>query len=274
MVPRYLTAAVVAAASIALASGAAAGARHEGGAVKLTATSKTTWMEVKGHIRISGTATPHPSGLTVGLEQRQGTSWVSVGNTKPVGASGAYSFIATAGTVGLTGFRVVTRENSAVVSASASVPIRVLHWTPFLGNPIFADAIPDPGDGDLSTDAVSSHGVNYTDAFAMDPGCYNQWDGNAWVDYMLFRKYESFTATLGIDSGAPSDQTATYSLIGGGKKLASGTLTYNSATKIKVSLDGLYRLRVLINIPDPYHAAGCTLAFPQVVFGDPQVLGP
>jgi hypothetical protein len=160
------------------------------------------------------------------------------------------------------------------VSASASLPIRVLHWTRFLDNPVFADAIPDPGDGDLSTEPVESHGVNYKDAFAIDPGCYNQWDGNAWVDYMLFRKYASFTATIGIAAGAPSDQTATYSLIGGGKKLASGTLTLNSATKIKVSLDGLYKLRIQINIPDPYHAAGCTLQFPQVVFGDPQVLGP
>jgi hypothetical protein len=49
---------------------------------------------------------------------------------------------------------------------------------------------------------------------------------------------------------------------------------HGAATKIKVSADGEYRLRLSINVPDPNNAAGCSTYFPHVVFGDAQLLGP
>jgi len=41
-----------------------------------------------------------------------------------------------------------------------------------------------------------------------------------------------------------------------------------------VSVAGEYRLRVWINVPDPYHTGGCSSTFTKVVFGDAELLGP
>jgi hypothetical protein len=36
----------------------------------------------------------------------------------------------------------------------------------------------------------------------------------------------------------------------------------------------MYRLRLRIHVPDPTGAAGCSSNFTQVVFGNPEILGP
>ena len=211
---RRLTVAPLLAAVLALASSAAGGTSAK--AVRIDA-SASPWTVLASRVVISGRVTPHPNGVQLTLQQRQGTGWLSVGE-KAVGADGGFSFARAAGKPRVATYRAIT---------------------------------------------------------SLDPGCYNQWGGSAWIDYLLERQYKQFSATVGLDDASPSGQTATFSVIGGdGKKLASGSLVHGAATKVKVSVDGEYRLRLSINVPDPNNAAGCSTYFPHVVFADAQLLGP
>jgi hypothetical protein len=235
--------------------------------------SAAPWVVAGKQAVISGTVTPATPGFQLSLQRRAGTSWLSVAN-KTVAGGSAFSFSEPASNVGLAIYRVVTTKGASYVGASPSVRVRILHWMSFTGVPQFGDALPAPGDGDLTTASATTGGVTYDNAVSMDAGCYNQSNGNAWLDYMLDRKYEQLTATVGIADGGPAGLTASYSFIGGGRKLVTGTLVTGALQKIKVPLDGIYKLRLEINIPDPYHAAGCSADLEQVVFGDPQILGP
>lgn len=240
--------------------------------VKIDATA-APWVVAGKQVVITGTVKPATSGVQLTLQRRAGTSWLSIGE-KTAAGGGTFSFTEPAKDVGLAIYRVVTSKDTSFIGASPSVHVRVLHWTYFTSIPQFGDALPAPGDGDLTTASSATGGVTYDHAITMDAGCYNQWDGNAWVDYELDRKYEQLTATVGIADGGPAGLTASYSLIGGGRKLAAGTVVTGAPQKLNVSLDGIYKLRLEINIPDPYHAAGCSAQLEQVVFGDPQILGP
>ena len=139
----------------------------------------------------------------------------------------------------------------------------------------FEYVTPAPGAGSLTTDPIVSDGVRYEHAVSLDPGCYNQWGGNAWMDYVLQRQYAQFSATVGLDDEAVSGATATYVVLGGdGKKLAIGSLVWGQATKIKVSVSGEYRLRLWINVPDPEQRRRLQLVLHARVFGDAELLGP
>jgi hypothetical protein len=259
----------VAAALLGLVPGVAAA--HEAGAVRIEATA-APWTVVGGSVAIRGSVTPHPPGLAVTLEQRSGAGWLAVGSAT-VGAAGTFSFRARPARVGVASYRVVTTRGSSFAGASDKVPVRVLHWVYVDSVPTFAYA--PPLSGEVTSDPVESAGVRYDHPVSLDAGCYNQWGGDAWVDYTLERQYEAFSATVGLDDSAPSGQTATYSVVGGdGRKLASGSLVAGTATKISVSLAGEYRLRLRVNVPDPYNAAGCAATYTKVVFGDAELLGP
>jgi hypothetical protein len=52
-----------------------------------------------------------------------------------------------------------------------------------------------PFAGDLITDPNSAH-ESVDHVIAMDAGCYNAWNGDAWADYILNKRYEQFTATV------------------------------------------------------------------------------
>jgi hypothetical protein len=261
--------ALLAAAVPVVVSSAAAGTSAK--AVRIDA-SASPWTVLKSRLVISGRVTPHPAGLELTLQQRQGSGWLSVGD-KAVRANGAFSFVAAPGKPGLATYRVVTAKGTDFVGSSASMPVRVLHWRYVTSIETFAYITPISGN--LATTEIVSDGVRYEHPVALDPGCYNQWGGSAWIDYLLERQYKLFSATVGLDDATAPGQTATYSVIGGdGKKLASASLTHGAATKIKVSVDGEYRLRLWVNVPDPNNAAGCSTYFPHVVFGDAQLLGP
>jgi len=107
------------------------------------------------------------------------------------------------------------------------------------------------------------------------PGAMTEFLTDDWGFFIrTARQYERFTATVGVGDAVPTTMTLTYTLIGAGKKLASGSVVAGQSTKINVSVEGVYRLRFMINVPDPTNSAGCSPTFPQVVFGDAQVLGP
>jgi hypothetical protein len=255
-----------------LAFAADGGASSGSKAVKIAA-SAAPWVVVGNHVGVRGTVTPHPTGITVTLEQRQGTGWHSVGE-RPVRSNGTFVFVADPSKLGLTTYRVITNA-AGYVGTSARIPVRVLRWQYVTDIPGFEYVTPTPGSGSLTTDPIVSDGVRYEHPVSLDPGCYNQWGGNAWIDYILQRQYEQFSATVGLDDNASSGATATYVVLGGdGKKLATGGLVPGEATKVKVSVSGEYRLRLWINVPDPNNAAGCSPYFTHVVFGDAQLLGP
>lgn len=244
---------------------AASGAPH----ANRIAVSAVPWAVVGTHVGVRGTVTPHPAGLQVSLQQRQGTGWLTVG-AAPVRGDGSFRLVASPARVGIATFRVV---GANFTGESARVPVRVLHWVYVESVPGFAYT--PPISGEVTSEPIETAGVRYQHPLSMDAGCYNQWGGDAWVDYDLERQYELFTATVGIDDAAPAGSTATYNVIGGdGRKLASGSLVSGSSTKIHVSVAGEYRLRLRVNVPDPYNAAGCSTTYTKVVFGDAELLGP
>jgi hypothetical protein len=238
--------------------------------VTITA-SAVPWLVVGSHLRITGTVKPSSAGVGVTLQEQHDGGWHSLAD-KVVGSSGDFSFITRPNRVGAKAYRVVTSKGTNFAGASARVPVRVLHWTYLGANQAFYYV--NPIAGDLSTQPIASNGVHYEHPISLDPGCYNSWGGSAWIDYPLQRQYERFTATVGVGDAVPTTMTLTYSLIGAGKKLASGSVVAGQSRKINVSVEGVYRLRFMINVPDPTNSAGCSPTFPQVVFGDAQVLGP
>jgi hypothetical protein len=238
-------------------------------AVSITA-SAAPWITVGGRVGITGTVKPHTAGIQVTLQQRHDTGWLSVA-AESIRSNGAFSFVTRPDKVGLATYRVVTSKDTNFVGTSARVPVKVLHWVYVTSIESFYYM--DPIIGDLSIDPIEANGVQYQHPISLDAGCYNAYAGSAWVDYILERQYEMFTATLAL-GGEPTTLTVTYSLIGAGKKLASGSIVAGESKKIRVSLHGVYRLRIMVNVPDPTNAGGCSAAFPQVVFGDAQLLGP
>ena len=268
---RCLPVAPLAAAVLVLVLAAGAGARTSAKAVRIDA-SATPWTVLEGRVVISGRVTPHPASIQLTLQQRQGSGWLSVGE-RAVRADGGFSFAAAPSKLGVATYRVVAAPGTGFVGSSANVPVRVLRWQYVTSIETFAYIT--PLSGNLTTTAITADGVRWEHPVALDPGCYNQWGGSAWIDYLLERQYKQFSATVGLDDASPANETATFSIVGGdGKKLASGSLVHGSATKVRVSVDGEYRLRLWINVPDPNNAAGCSTYFPHVVFGDAQLLGP
>ena len=270
MTARVLPVVFAASALLAFGPSANAGPSAKPRAVSITA-SAVPWMVVGSPLRITGDVRPHLAGVGVTLEQRREGGWLPLA-VKTVAASGAFSFTARPNRLGLKSYRVVTSKGTNFVGASAVVPVKVFHWT-YLGNNE-AFYYVNPIAGSLSTAPNVSNGVHYEHPISLDPGCYNSWGGSAWIDYPLERRYERFTATVGVGDTVPTHLTLTYSMIGAGKKLASGSLVAGQSRKISVSVEGVYRLRLMINVPDPTNTAGCSPTFPQVVFGDAQLLGP
>jgi NPCBM/NEW2 domain len=256
-----------------LVCAAAAAAAGTGTSVKIAVSTPTPWTVVGENVGISGTVSPHPAGLELTLQHWYGSGWLPVGTTA-ARADGGFTFRYRATKPGASIFRVVTSKETGVAGASGKVAVRVFRWR-YLSD-IEQFQYINPIVGDLSLEPITAGGAHYAHPVTMDAGCYNGYDGSAWVDFPLERRYELFTATMGLGGYATTGSTATYDLVGGdGKKLASGSLAYGGAPqKVKVSVEGEYRLRLVINVPDPTHAAGCSTSFTQVVFGDAQLLGP
>jgi hypothetical protein len=252
-------------AALLVLSPAAAGAKR----VKITLEA-APWAVAGKNVRITGTVTPHSRAVALTLEQRQGTGWKPAGQ-RAAAPDGRFTFVAQPSKLGLATYRVVTLDRS---SASEPVHVRVLHWS-------YVDDIDEfaylrPIVGDLAMGAADASGVHFGHSIAMDAGCYNGYGGSAWVDYPLERRYEMFTATVGLGGSATNNSTATYAVLGGdGKQFASGSLVFGGPPQqIKANVAGEYRLRIRINVPDPTNAGGCSTSYTQVIFGDAQLLGP
>ena len=109
-----------------LAFAADGGASSDGKAVKIAATA-SPWAVVKSRVRVAGTVTPHPAGITVTLQQRQGNGLAFA--RRSTGARGRYfSFVTQPSKLGLAAYPVVTAKGTSYVGASARLPVRVLHW--------------------------------------------------------------------------------------------------------------------------------------------------
>jgi hypothetical protein len=265
MTARSLTALLATSALLALAPAAAAGGTKPR---QLTITANAApWVVVGTDLGIKGGVSPRESGIRVTLEQRFEGEWLKVG-ALPVGPSGTFSFTTHPARAGLQTYRVVAAPGTGFVGGSNALPVQVLHWT------YLSDIYAHPGGGDMTTDPMTSKGVTYQHDVALDAGCYNAWSGSAWVDYPLGHAYQTFTATVGLDDQAPSGTTATYAVTGDSKQLAAGSLVPGQVVKLDLSLSGVGKLRLSMNVPDPTGAAGCGVYFPHVVFGNAQFLGP
>ncbi len=264
MTTRYLSLLAAALTLLVLASDADAGARA---GVRITA-SAAPWAVVGSQIGIKGGVTPHVAGLSVALQQRQGRGWTTVQSTK-IAPGGGFSFSAHPKGPGIATFRVVTAKGATAEGSSPTLAVRMLRWS------YLADQyIQSPSSGELTTDPIAIHGVTYQHPVSLDAGCYNQWSGDAWINYPLKGKFESLTATVGIGDTADSATVASFAVVADGKQVAGSNLVYGQAIKLNVPLDGVKRLQLRINVPDPTGAAGCSAFFPKVVFGDAQWLGP
>jgi hypothetical protein len=263
---RPLTVLVALLALLALSPLAGAGGSAPVKIVEITATAAAPWVVAGTSVGITGSVKPHAADLGLALQQRTSGGWTTLA-TKTVPGS-RFSFLAKPKGPGTATFRVVAVEGGPFSGNSAPVPVRVMRWS------YLSDVYTRPVAGDLITDPNSAHGVKYDHVISMDAGCYNAWNGDAWADYILNRQYQQFTATVALDDAAPQNSTATWSVWGGGQVLAHGSLANGTVQQVKVSVAGVYRLRLKINVPDPTGAAGCGETFTQVVFGNPQLLGP
>jgi len=255
-----------------LAVAAGAAAAGSGGNVKI-AVSAAPWVLIGTNLGITGAVTPHPAGLQLTLQRWYGTGWLPAGTAAPR-ADGTFAFHVRTTKPGASKYRVVSSKETGFSGTSADVPVKVLHWSYLASIEPFQYV--NPIVGDLSLEPITAGGVHYEHGISLDPGCYNEYDGTAWVDFPLQRQYEMFTAAMALGGYATNGSTATYDIVGGdGKKLASGSLAYGGAPQnVRVSVSGEYRLRLVITVPDPTHSAGCGSQYTQVVFGDAQLLGP
>jgi hypothetical protein len=265
-VPRLLAVPLALLAPLALVPLAGAGGSAPLKTVQITAASAAPWVVAGSSVGITGSVKPHAAGLGLALQQRVSGGWATVA-TKTVGG-GTFSFLAKPKGPGTATFRVVAVKGGPFAGNSAPVPVKVLQWS------YLSDQYTRPVAGDLITDPNTAHGVKYDHVISMDAGCYNAWNGDAWADYILNRQYQQFTATVALDDAAPPNSTATWSIWGGGQVLAHGSLANGTVQQVKVPVTGVYRLRLKINVPDPTGAAGCGETFTQVVFGNPELLGP
>jgi hypothetical protein len=265
---RPVTVALIA--SLAVATGASAGGSAK--SVRI-AVSAAPWVVVGSNLGITGTVTPHPAGLQLTLQRWVGTGWLLIGTAAPR-TDGTFAFHLPTAKPGAAKYRVVTSKDTGFTGTSADVPVKILHWS-YLAD-IEEFQYTDPIVGDLSLEPITASGVHFEHGIAMDPGCYNEYDGTGWVDFPLQRRYETFTAAMALGGYATTGSTATYDIVGGdGRKLASGSLAYGGGPQtVRVSVSGEYRLRLVITVPDPTHAAGCGSTYTEVVFGDAQLLGP
>jgi hypothetical protein len=238
--------------------------------VKITA-SAPKWTIVRDRLAITGNVTPHLTGVQVTLEQRGDFDWKAI-DDQNIRPDGTFSFTAHPKKLGLVTYRVVTTKGTGFSGTSTRLPVRVLHWAYLTSVEAFAYVLPISGDVDKAP--ISANKVLYQHPLSLDAGCYNQWNGSAWIDLPLEQRFEMFTATVALSDNASTASTGTYTLIGAGKTLASGSLAFGESRKIKVSLDGVWRLRVRIKVPDPTGAGGCSGGYTKVVFGDAEVLGP
>lgn len=69
---------------------------------------------------------------------------------------------------------------------SLSVPCLLLAapWT-ILGGRVAITGSVKPHEAGLGLTLEQRDGGEYDHAVTMDPGCYNAWNGDAWVDYIL-----------------------------------------------------------------------------------------
>jgi hypothetical protein len=245
---------------------ASAGADARAG-VTITA-STAPWSVVGNTVGIKGGVRPHVAGLSVVLQQRSGGGWTTL-QTAPVASGGGFSFKLHPKDPGVATFRVVTPKGAVAAGISSTMVVRVLHWS-YLGD----QYIQSPSGGELHTDPIIVHKQTYEHPVTLDAGCYNPWSGDAWINYPLKGQYETFTATVGIADDADSNTVASFKVYGDGQILASSDLVYGQVVKVNVSLTDLKHLQLRINVPDPTGAAGCSVFFPKVVYGDAQWLGP
>jgi hypothetical protein len=250
---------------LAFAPAAGAGGSAPVQTVQITAAAVAPWVVAGDGVAITGSVKPHAAGLGLALQQRIAESWTTVA-TKTV-AGNTFRFIARPKDPGNATFHVIALKGGPFAGNSGTVAVKVLQWS------YLSDIYTRPFAGDLITDPNKAHGVEYDHVITMDAGCYNAWNGDAWADFILNRSYQQFTATVALDDAAPQGSAATWSVWGGGKVLAHGSLTNSTVQQLNVSVAGMYRLRLKINVPDPTGAAGCGMNFTQVVFGNPQVLG-
>jgi hypothetical protein len=262
---RHFTVAVTALVAFAPAASAERSAN-----VTITAAPAAPWVAVGSRVGITGKVTPHPAGIRVTLEQQAAGGWRAVG-TASVHPDGAFSFVTRPDKPGPTNYRVATSTGADLTGSSAPVHVKVLEWS-FLAD-IDAFIYARPIVGDISTEPIKAGGVTYEHPVSLDAGCYNPYDGSFWIDYNLAGQYRMFAATVAIEDAAPSPKTATYTIFAGGKILASGSLADTGSKKVSVSVDGMNRLRLRVNVPDVNHSAGCSEEITKVVFGDARLLG-
>jgi hypothetical protein len=252
---------------LALAPAADAG----GGAaqpVTIAATSAAPYVIAGSGIVIKGAVRPRVSGLALNLQQRHGDGWLTIG-AATARADGQFSFITHPKTPGLATYRVAANV-TGYAGDSAPVPVEIVHWL-YLSN-VYVQM--PRGTGELNTDAVKADGVTYQYPVALDAGCYNAWNGSAWINYTL-NKDEELKATVAIADDALPGTTGSYEVITDNKTVAArGTLVPGQSAKLDISLAGVSRLKLLANFPDPTGAAGCSGFYPRMVFGDAQLLGP
>lgn len=138
----------------------------------------------------------------------------------------------------------------------------------YLGDMNPVDQDPEGG-GQYVAAQYTTNGTQYLHSVDVAASCGST-RGSYWIEYDLGRKYQTFTATVGLSDTDSSAAKAAYVVYADGKKVQTGTLTVGQSTPVKVPVTGVLRLRLET---DNTNAGpnGCTSeANPQadVVWGD------
>jgi hypothetical protein len=240
--------------------------------VRITAKAPA-WIVAGDHVNITGSVIPHPPDLTLTLQRKRRKSWIVAGQGA-AGADGSYSFFARSPGRGVAVYRVVAPKLSNYIGRSKRIRVRILHWAYVDRIDAFKRA--KPKNGDLLKGPATVSGVHFRHSVGLVPRCYKGRGGRAWVDYAIKRRYKMFTATVGLGRAAKAGTTASYAVVGGsGKALARGTVAYGAPPQqIEISVRRLYRLRLRVDIPRKTNPGPCKRAYPRVIFGAPELLGP
>lgn len=90
-------------------------------------------------------------------------------------------------------------------------------------------------------------GTRYGHTITMGSGCNGGDGGDYWIDYATDRQWSTFTTTAGLSDESSASTKGTWTLLGDGRPLASGTLALGQPTKVDVPVQGVLRLRLMMH---------------------------
>jgi hypothetical protein len=115
---------------------------------------------------------------------------------------------------------------------------------------LFVDSDSAASTGSARSGTFSTNGIEYPHSIQTTAGCFNDDGGDFWADYDLGRNFRTFTATVGLRDDCDADESVTWRVEADGVAIASGAARLGESQELELDVDGVLRLRLLMNEPD------------------------